>query len=87
MHRGEGDALGPRPQPHEVGRRRDALDDAPAAGFSFRISHGRRDEFGAAFDSFNRAAAAVEPQLAGGPAVDEASVLATRIADMPRLAA
>jgi serine/threonine-protein kinase len=68
-------------------RLRDALDDAPAAGFGLRISHGRRDEFGAAFDSFNRAAAAVEPQLTGAPVPGEASVLATRIADMPRLAA
>ena len=68
-------------------RLREALDDAPAAGFGLRISHARRDEFGAAFDSFNRAAAAVEPQLAGGPVESEASVLATRIADMPRLAA
>ncbi len=67
-------------------RLREALDDAPAAGFAVRISHGRRDEFGAAFDSFNRAAAAIEPQLQGVPADDEAAVLATRIA-APRLAA
>lgn len=65
-------------------RLREALDDAPAAGFALRISHGRRDEFGAAFDAFNRAAAAVEPHLDGAPARDGTAALATRIADVPQ---
>ena len=68
-------------------RLREALDAAPEAGFALRISHGRRDEFGAAFDAFNRAAAAVEPQLGGAGVEGEAAVLATRIASVPRLAA
>lgn len=64
-------------------RLREALDDAPGAGFSLRISHRRRDEFGAAFDAFNRAAAAIEPNLRGAAAEDEATVLATRIVNAP----
>ncbi len=68
-------------------RLREALDDAPAAGFALRLPHGRRDEFGAAFDAFNRAAAAMEPRLHGAPAEDGAALLATRVADVARLAA
>lgn len=51
-------------------RLRQALSDAADSGFSLRISHRRRDEIGAAFDAFNRAADAVEPRLAdsAGPA-------------------
>jgi len=67
-----------------LGRLRRALDEAGKSGFSLRISHHRRDEFGAAFDAFNRAAATVEPQL-GGAGQGEAEVLATRVAP-PRLA-
>ncbi|HEU0043934.1 serine/threonine-protein kinase [Sphingomonas sp.] len=69
-------------------RLREALDQAPDNGFAIRLSHRRRDEFGAVFDAFNAAAAAVEPQLATGqkPAEAKAAVLATRIA-IPRIAA
>lgn len=64
-----------------LGRLRRALDEAARTGFALRISHSRRDEFGAAFDAFNRAAAAIEPQLAGSePEAAESAVLATRIA-------
>jgi serine/threonine-protein kinase len=71
-----------------LGRLRRALDEASNSGFALRISHRRRDEFGAAFDAFNRAAASVEPQLAGGSQEDaEAAVLATRIARVSRIAA
>jgi serine/threonine-protein kinase len=70
-----------------LGRLRRALDEAAESGFGLRISHRRRDEFGAAFDAFNRAAAAVEPQLDGNASAHgEAAVLATRIAPS-RLAA
>ncbi|MBN8809362.1 MAG: protein kinase [Sphingomonas sp.] len=70
-----------------LGRLRRALDEAAKANFALRLSHRRRDEFGAVFDAFNRAAAAIEPRLSGGEPVDEAAVLATRIAPPSRLAA
>jgi serine/threonine-protein kinase len=70
-----------------LARLRSALDEAMRSGFALRISHRRRDEFGAAFDAFNRAAAAVEPQLSGAGYEDEASLLATRIAAPSRRAA
>ena len=38
-------------------RLQQALEDAAEGNFSFRISHRRRDEFGATFDAFNHAAA------------------------------
>jgi serine/threonine-protein kinase len=64
-----------------LGRLRKALDDAAETGFALRISHRRRDEFGAAFDAFNGAAAAIEPTMTGGVAAhDDSMVLATRIA-------
>ncbi len=56
----------------------------PTGNLSFRISHDRSDEFGAAFDAFNRAAAALEPQI-GVAAEPEPSLTATLIA--PRRAA
>ncbi|MEO5938525.1 MAG: protein kinase [Sphingomonas sp.] len=69
-----------------LARLRKALDVAAEAGFALRISHHRRDELGAAFDAFNRAAAAVEPRLAAGGTDDgEAKVRATVISS--RLAA
>lgn len=69
-----------------LARLRRALDEADAAAFAVRISHRRGDEFGAAFDAFNRAAAAVEPRLAGRD--DGAGlVLATRVAPPVRLVA
>ena len=46
-----------------------------------QASHRRGDEFGAAFDAFNRAAGAAEEKFAAGATDDEASMLATRIAD------
>jgi serine/threonine-protein kinase len=62
-------------------RLRDALDAAAGSGFALRLSHRRRDEFGAAFDAFNRAADAIEPRLSSAePAVD---LGATRIERMP----
>ena len=70
-----------------LGRLRKALDDAASANFALRISHRRRDEFGGAFDAFNRAAANAEVRLAGvDGATCEAAVLSTRIAPS-RLAA
>ena len=56
-----------------------ALDEAAAADFALRLSHHRRDELGAAFDAFNRAAAAIEPRLQGGPRETAATLAATRI--------
>jgi hypothetical protein len=70
-----------------LARLRNALDEAMRSGFALRISHRRRDEFGAAFDAFNRAAAAVEPHLSGAGYEGEASLLATRIAAPSRRAA
>jgi len=67
-----------------IRRLRRALDDAAAGNLSFRISHHRRDELGAAFDAFNRAAAALEPRL-DTPAAPEPSLTATLVA--PRRAA
>lgn len=68
-----------------LARLRKALDAAPEAGFAMRISHHRSDELGAAFDSFNRAAAAVEPLLANGQTDDKdaqvrATVISSRLA-------
>jgi serine/threonine-protein kinase len=60
-------------------RLQSALDDAAEAGFGFRLSHRRRDEFGAAFDAFNRLAAEIEPRLAGAAPETKASLAATRI--------
>lgn len=69
-----------------LARLRIALDEAAGSDFALRISHRRRDEFGAVFDAFNRAAGAVEPHLSGTGAKAEAAMTATRIAP-PRLAA
>jgi serine/threonine-protein kinase len=69
-----------------LGRLRRALDEAARSGFDLRISHRRRDEFGAAFDAFNRAADTVEGRLTA-PADEEHALLATRIAPSSRLAA
>ncbi|MDO7842510.1 serine/threonine-protein kinase [Sphingomonas immobilis] len=69
-----------------LSRLRRALDDASASAFALRISHRRGDEFGAAFDAFNRLATTVEPQLHGTPAAAVA-ILETRIADPIKRAA
>jgi methyl-accepting chemotaxis protein len=68
-----------------LARLRKALDEAAGAAFALRISHRRGDEFGAAFDAFNRAAAAIEPRLAGDDAGEQA-VLATRVTPVKRAA-
>ncbi|WP_432767550.1 MAG: protein kinase [Sphingopyxis sp.] len=64
-----------------LARLRKALDDAATSRFALRISHRRGDEFGQAFDAFNRAAGAAEATLVAGTPEDEASMLATRIAE------
>jgi serine/threonine-protein kinase len=62
-----------------------ALEQAADCGFALRISHRRRDEFGAAFEAFNGTAAAIEPQLDGSSAaVREADLKLTRIAPTTR---
>lgn len=68
-------------------RLHDALQESGRTGFALRLSHRRRDEFGAAFDAFNRAAAAIEPRLQLAPAEVVPSVTATRIAPRAALAA
>lgn len=69
-----------------LARLRKALDEAASSRFALRISHRRGDEFGAAFDAFNRAAAVAEENFAVGTTDDDASMLATRIAE-PAVAA
>ena len=64
-----------------LGRLRKALDEAATSGFALRISHHRGDEFGAAFDAFNRAAGAAEEKFSGAAADSDHSMLATRIAE------
>jgi len=61
-------------------RLRSALDDAAKGDFAFRISHRRRDEFGDAFDAFNRAAAVAESRMSISSRDAEAAMVATRIA-------
>lgn len=70
-----------------LARLRKALDEAAKSDFALRISHRRRDEFGAAFDAFNRAAAAVEQHLAGTGAQADIAMRATRVVPSARLAA
>lgn len=64
-----------------LARLRTALDEAATSGFALRISHRRGDEFGAAFDAFNRVAGATEEKLAFGSTDNDASMVATRIVD------
>ena len=64
-----------------LARLRKTLDEAASSGFALRISHRRGDEFGAAFDAFNRAAASMEEKFAVGQFDSEASMVATRIVD------
>lgn len=70
-----------------LARLRGALDDAASTRFALRISHRRGDEFGAAFDAFNKVAATAEAQLAEQPRNLEASMIATRIAGLEDAAA
>lgn len=67
-------------------RLRLALEEAGRTGFAQRISHRRRDEIGAAFDAFNRMAAAAEHRVAP-PGPPEPALEATRIAPSPRMVA
>lgn len=63
-------------------RLRLALDEAARSGFEQRISHRRRDEFGAAFDAFNCAAAAAEahtPAASGADVAVDATIIAPRV--------
>jgi serine/threonine-protein kinase len=59
-------------------RLRDALEVAATGDFSVRLAHRRRDEFGEAFDSFNRAAAEAEAHRT--ISADPSPLAATRIA-------
>jgi serine/threonine-protein kinase len=71
-----------------LGRLTRALHDAAECGFALRISHHRRDEFGAAFEAFNGTAAAIEPRLDGSaPAAREPDVRLTRVTPARRQAA
>jgi serine/threonine-protein kinase len=64
-----------------------ALGDAAECGFSLRLSHHRRDEFAAAFDAFNAAAAAIEPRLERvTAAAQEPDVVLTRVVPVQRSA-
>jgi serine/threonine-protein kinase len=62
-----------------LARLRRALDDAARSGFELRISHRRGDEFGAAFDAFNRAASAIEGRI-DAPDDGAAAMVETRFA-------
>jgi HAMP domain-containing protein len=59
-----------------------ALADAAAGRRDFRISHRRKDEFGAMFDAFNELAESLDSQPAGAGAVP-VSLEATRIGAAP----
>jgi serine/threonine-protein kinase len=64
-------------------RLKSALDEAAEGRLAFRLSHRRRDEFGAAFDAFNRAADTLEPMMQAGappPPLTATLVVAPRIA-------
>ncbi|WP_374943429.1 protein kinase [Sphingomonas sp.] len=63
-----------------LARLRDALDAAAQSDFGLRISHRRRDEFGAAFDAFNRAADAVEHRPQGSVSAAMATRIEARLA-------
>jgi eukaryotic-like serine/threonine-protein kinase len=70
-------------------RLRKALDEAAQGDLAFRISHHRSDEFGQAFDAFNRAADALEPRLAAPVDHDaiQRALSETRVASPAREAA
>ncbi|WBH15040.1 serine/threonine-protein kinase [Sphingomonas radiodurans] len=69
-----------------LSRLRNALDEAAQTGFELRISHRRGDEFGAAFDAFNRAASAIEGRISHRPE-DGAAMAETRFARPAKRAA
>jgi eukaryotic-like serine/threonine-protein kinase len=60
-----------------VRRLNTALRDAAAGNLDFRISHGRRDEFGELFDNFNTLVSSVQksPEPEAPPATDPAALL------------
>lgn len=58
-------------------RLRTALTEAAENGFALRISHRRRDEFGAAFDAFNKTAEATEARLSAAPGASPPDLRAT----------
>lgn len=64
---------------HPLRRLRRALEDVADGDFAFRLSHRRRDEFGATFDAFNRATAAVEDRVTAVESVLPLSMGATVI--------
>lgn len=71
-----------------LGRLRRALDEAARSGFELRISHRRSDEFGAAFEAFNRAASAIEGRIdRTGTAAAAAAMAETRFAPPAQRAA
>lgn len=60
-------------------RLRQALDDALAGNFAFRLSHHHNDELGALFDAFNRLASEMEARAGSLNAPDPNAMLMTRI--------
>lgn len=64
-----------------------SLDEAAHTDFALRISHKRSDEFGAAFDAFNRLAESIEPRLGQEPETAETASTMTRIISPTRVAA
>ena len=71
-----------------------AFRDAAMGDLDFRISHGRRDEFGELFDGFNLFTAAVQDRLAAAervaepaPSLDATQITAAKRARAPRAAA
>ncbi|WP_343617180.1 protein kinase [Novosphingobium sp.] len=68
-------------------RLQQALQEAGETGLALRISHNRRDEFGAAFTAFNQLAETIEPQLGGLPELAAPALDATCIQLPPRQAA
>lgn len=68
-------------------RLQQALEEAGETGFALRISHNRRDEFGAAFTAFNQLAETIEPQLGSLPELAAPALDATCIQLPPRQAA
>jgi len=61
-------------------RLRAALDDLAEGSCAFRVSHKRRDEYGAVFDSLNRLAAVIDDHRKGlGPDLANQQALMTRL--------
>ena len=61
-------------------RLRAALDDLAEGSCAFRVSHKRRDEYGAVFESLNRLAAVIDDHRKGlGPDLANQQALMTRL--------